>query len=393
MPDNTREENFQGAGFYYDGQMDDARVTLDVILSAEQHGCIPLNYAEVIGVSSPDDTENGFNIITVKDHYDSTEFTIKAKLVVIATGHWSDSVIEYFKPGLPTKIRPTKGIHLIVKKFYDLDNAVVVPVKDGRIIFIVPFGDYNLIGTTDTDYTGDPDHVPVTSEDVDYLINAINDIFPGSITEKDIVSAYSGIRPLVQPEKAVSESDVSRTHRIYEILENSVFCIAGGKFTTYRQMAEDMVDKVEVILGQRESCSTKKVHLHGWNRITRKNWNSWADNAVKQMKTHYGLEDDIARHLLKYGIHHAGVCELFQKNPELKARISSNRPNYYVLYEKALTLNDVMLRRTQIQLSYDQGFDCIDKIARRLGDILGWNPEKIELEKQQYRNSLPWMKN
>ncbi len=116
------------------------------------------------------------------------------------------------------------------------------------------------------------------------------------------------------------------------------------------------------------------------------------------MKSHFGLEEDIAEHLLRYGIHYTCICELIDQDPDRKARISLNRPyilaeiDYHIFNEKALSLRDVMFRRTQIQLSENQGFDCVDKIARRMGDILNWDSAEINTEIQQYKDSLSWQK-
>ncbi|MHA2295995.1 MAG: glycerol-3-phosphate dehydrogenase [Candidatus Hodarchaeales archaeon] len=392
LPRNLRENNLQGVGYYFDGQMDDARLTLDVILSAQHHGCTVLNYAEVTRFSTIDDRVSS---VTVKNHIEGGEFSIQAKTIIIATGHWNDNVIRMIDQDSPARIRPTKGIHIIVKRFYDQEKAVVVPVKDGRIIFIVPFGSYNLIGTTDTDYSGDLDQVPVIDEDVDYLVQAINEMFPGSFTISDVVSAYSGIRPLVQPDKSVSESDIPRTHRIDEILSNT-YSIAGGKYTTYRQMAEDIVDRLEQLLGKKKPCRTKKTPYYGWNQVKRTKWDEWATKTKNRIVSKFGVDEDVANHLLRYGIHYPRICEMIASSTELKKRVSPSRPyilaeiDYFIKFEHTVTLNDTMLRRTQIQLSDNQGLDCVEVVAKRMGEVLGWSEDKIREEVKIYRDSLVW---
>ena len=150
LPNPIRESNFQGAALYGDGQMDDARLTLEVILSAENAGADILNYcsAEDFHLQSPE----GVDTVTMRDQTNKHVFTIQTKTLVLACGHWSDKIIQQIDPSAPTRIRPTKGIHLITKRFYNQDYAVVIPVEDGRIVFIVPFGENLLVGTTDTDY-------------------------------------------------------------------------------------------------------------------------------------------------------------------------------------------------------------------------------------------------
>ena len=248
LPKHVRQENFQGAAIYGDGQMDDARLTLEVILSAEEAGAVVLNYcsADEFQVDNIDQSE-----IKLLDKVSGQEFSAHAKTVILACGHWNERLVKGIDESSSLHIRPTKGIHIITNSFYNLDYAVVVPVDDGRIIFLVPFGEYLLIGTTDTDYSEDYDHIPVADSEIQYLIDAINVIFPNSLTKTDIVSAYSGLRPLIS-EESKSESDVSRKHKIISVKHN-VFAIAGGKYTTYRSMSKEMIDLVEKVLGKKVS--------------------------------------------------------------------------------------------------------------------------------------------
>ena len=394
LPSPVREENFQGVAIYGDGQMDDARLTLDVILSAEEQGAVVLNYCEAIAFN---EQENGESYsITVRDNLDKNhEFKIKAKVVVLSCGHWSDEIIKKFDESAPKRVRPTKGIHIITRRFYNEEYAVVAPVEDGRIIFLVPFGEYLLIGTTDTDYTADFDYIPVDNIDIVYLINAINTLFPSVLKKEDVVSAYSGLRPLILPADAKSESDVSRKHEIYQIKPN-VFSIAGGKYTTYRSMAKELVDKLDYYFNKKNKCITDKIPLFGWFSTSRKNWDSWTTVAIENMTIRHEFDKDIAEHLLVYGKNYSNICELVVANPDLGKRISESRPyilaeiNYLINTEKALTLNDVMLRRTQIQLSDQQGLDCIDIVAKQMAGVLGWSQKRTQDEIEKYKKSLVW---
>ena len=260
---------------------------------------------------------------------------------------------------------------------------------------MVPFGEYLLIGTTDTDYTGDFDYIPVQTEDIEYLIQAINTIFPGTLKEEDILSAYSGLRPLILPVDAKSESDVSRKHEIYELKPN-VMAIAGGKYTTYRAMAKELVDRLDKFFNKKNKCVTDKVPLFGWVSTSRKNWEDWTIVAIENMTIRHELPQDVATHLLVYGKNYSRICEKINESPELSKRIAENRPyilaeiNYMIEIEKARTLNDIMLRRTQIQLSANQGLDCVDTVANQMARILGWDTKKLQEEIQIYKNSLVW---
>ncbi len=393
LPSKFREENFQGVAMWSDGLMDDARLTLDVILSAEEHGAIVLNYCEAVLFK---ETEEGIiQNVQVLDQMTREEFIIKTRFIIIACGHWTEKIVKKINSNVKPQVRPTKGIHIITKKFYDKDYALGLPIMDERIFFIVPFGKYNLIGTTDTDYKADYDFVPVEAEDIDYLIEATNFLFPGILRKEDIVSAYSGVRPLIVSPTAKSESDVSREHEIFEIKPNT-YAIAGGKYTTYRAMAKDLVDRLEVVLGQKTKCKSDKIPLHGWISTKRKHWDSWKIVTKENLTIRYQLPDDVATHLLRYGKNYLKICQEIDKKPELKERISDSRPyifaeiNYHIKHEKAINLNDVMLRRTQIQLSDEQGLDCVQIIADHMGHLLNWSREKIRNEIEDYKNKLVW---
>ncbi len=388
-----REENFQGVALYGDGQMDDARLTLDVVLSAEEHGATILNYCQVS--SFCEDSSGVINTIMAFDKLKNEIFQINARSIVLACGHWTDQIIHSIEPSAPERIRPTKGIHIITKRFYNKDYAIVVPVEDGRIIFLVPFEKYLLIGTTDTDYAGDYDNVSVAKEDVTYLINAINFIFPDALREEDVYSAYSGLRPLIISPTAKSESDVSRKHEIFSVKSN-IHAIAGGKYTTYRLMAKELVDRLESLLGKKGKCRTDRVPLYGWMSTKRKDWNNWSIIAMENLTIRYQLPKDVARHLLRYGKNYLKICEEMDYDPQLRERISEYRPDifaeidYFIKHEKAITLNDVMLRRTQLQLSEFQGLDCIERVVIRMAKILGWSSEKMNEEISIYKKSLVW---
>jgi glycerol-3-phosphate dehydrogenase len=393
LPSPLREENFQGAALYGDGLMDDARLTLDVILSAEEHGACVLNYCEAISFKKG--SNGNPNAVKILDRLESRELEVKIRAIVLACGHWTDQVIHNIDPSIPERVRPTKGIHIITRKIYDKGYVLGLPIKDGRIFFICPFGNYNLIGTTDTDYTDDNDYVPVLEEDIEYLIEATNFLFPGILKKEDIVSAYSGIRPLIVSPNAKSESDVSRKHEIF-IVKPNIFAIAGGKFTTFRSMAKELVDQMVELLGRKGKCQTDKIPLYGWVSTKRKHWENWATIAMENLTIRYNLQKDIAKHLLRYGKNYLQICEQMDLNPSLRERISESRPyilaeiDHQVRHEKAVTLNDIMFRRSQLQLSDEQGLDCVESVADRLAEILGWSSDKKKDEMAKYKESLVW---
>jgi glycerol-3-phosphate dehydrogenase len=393
LPNPIREENFQGIASYGDGQMDDVRYTLEVLLSAEEHGALVLNYCQADAFK--EDPKGNIESLIAIDSITNQKFLIKAKSFILACGHWSDDIIKKINPSASNRIRPTKGIHLITRRFYKKDYAVVVPIQDGRIMFLVPFGKYQLVGTTDTDYSGDFDNIIVTTDDVEYVINGINQIFPNALRKEDVYSAYSGLRPLLISSDAESEGEVSRKHEIFSIKPN-VLAIAGGKFTTYRSMAKEIVDQISTLNNKKTKCRTDKIPLYGWLSTKRKYWKEWVIISKENMRIRYQLPDDVAEHLLRYGKNYLKICNEIDQLPELRERIIDTRQyilaeiNYSIKYEKSLNLSDFMLRRTQLQLSEHQGLDCVEIIANHMGKILKWSSERIRKEINLYKTNLVW---
>ncbi|MHA1308112.1 MAG: FAD-dependent oxidoreductase, partial [Candidatus Heimdallarchaeota archaeon] len=201
-----------------DGTMDDARVNLEVILSAREQGAICINHleAEEFEIRKGPDGANPIESVTAVDKLTGEKVRIEAKTIVNATGPWTDGVLA--KVNHDKKLlRTTKGIHIITKRIVEDDTVVVITADDERGMFVIPFRkNYSLIGTTDTFFDTNYDHVEITQEDIDYAVSAVNNDFPGSITNKDVISAYSGIRPLLISPKAKSETDTSRWYDIIE---------------------------------------------------------------------------------------------------------------------------------------------------------------------------------
>lgn len=405
FPESIRTENFQGAASYFDASMDDARITLENILSAESEGATVLNYcmAERIEYS-----ENGVKV-EIHDKILDDIKEASAKVVISAVGVWTDILLQKIKDYVPEKnmIRSTKGIHLITEKFYHSESAVVIPTNDGRIIFVLPFGKYNCVGTTDTDYSNNLDYVPVEDNDVEYLINATNNLFGNILSKNMVVSAYSGLRPLISISDTLNKSDivseseskVSRKHEIFKVKEH-IWVIAGGKYTTFREMAKEILDKVEKDeFSTQHKCNTDKKPVWGWSDTNRSNWTNWAKLKTKELMN-IGLSEESAHNLLKYGIKVDIIIEMIINDQTniLKTPIGQERAeilvevDYCILYEKVWHLSDFMLYRTQLQLSKHQGMDCTEKIVERMAKLLHWDKKTQEYEILNYKKKLVWDK-
>ncbi|MCE7744501.1 MAG: glycerol-3-phosphate dehydrogenase/oxidase [Candidatus Heimdallarchaeota archaeon] len=396
---NLRSNTLKRSLFYWDGIMDDARVTLETILSAREYGAITVNHVKADSFIKETNSELGEIVkgVIAIDTLSDEKITIKAKIVINATGPWTDQVIGIL--GDESKLlRTTKGIHIVTKKLFDSNTVVVIVTDDRREMFVIPFRKkYTLIGTTDTDYRDKFDHVAITQEDIDYVISAVNNDFPNSITKDDVISAYSGIRPLILSPKAKSETKTSRWYEIIETRPN-LLTVTGGKYTIFRFMAEKSVNKCLEILDLNKKdypCKTEKSQLHGGQGITY--IFDYLRKHVPPLMKKYDLDFEVVDHIVHtYGTAHTTIFDLIDKNEKLKERIAEDRPHilaeiiYIVENEICQTLSDFLLRRTQLQLIENQALDCVEKVAKEMGKILGWDNKRQKEEIENYKKDLMW---
>jgi glycerol-3-phosphate dehydrogenase len=369
------------AGFlYFDARADDARLTLTVARTAAyEFGAVIANYTPVVRLTTSEDgSANGAVVRAVPDD-ETSEFPIRARIVVNATGVWADHVRALDEGQDPHAIRPAKGIHVTVPASrLPCDIAAVIPVpQDKRSVFVVSWPDSDLVyvGTTDTDYTGPLDDPACTPEDVDYLLDAANAITTSHLTRADITGVWAGLRPLLAPPAKgghVSErtADLSRRHTV-STSGRGVVTVTGGKLTTYRKMAQDTVDVVVTHLGEsphRRRCVTKSLPLMGATTKTR--------DPVTLAQPH-------ARLLTRYGTAAPDVLALADGRPELLDPVVAGLPytGAEVLYaareEMAGTLDDVLSRRTRASIQRAQPtIDAATAIAELIAPDMGWNEKE-----------------
>ncbi len=379
--------DLKSGALYYDCQMNDARLCLENIQTAERQGAVILNYCEAKDFIYD---ENGKIVgVVAEDQLTGKRGRIYGKIVINTAGPWADQVRRL--SGEQTKrLRTTKGIHLIVPKILN-DHAVILFLKDGRAVFLIPWYQYTLIGTTDTDFEGNPDEVGVTLDDVNYLLENIKDAFPKfDITHDQIISAYAGLRPLVR-EEGKSESEVSREHKIFEDPDGLITLI-GGKYTTYRTMAKEIVDLVVKRLGLKGKmfeCDTDKFPLIGGEF-------SSLEELQQELKRLTKLSDDLyIDHLIRTYGSEAMRLIAFARHYQLKFEpIKEGLPflwpeiDWAVKEEYACRLTDIMWRRTYLALTPNQGIDAMEAIAQRMAELLGWSREEKSKEIQHYLNTL-----
>ena len=369
MP-TLRAPNVAAAYLYYDAQTDDARYTLTLARTAASHGAVLANHTAVTGLRKNAGGKVNGAIVSA----DGRTFEINARTVVNAAGVFSDDVREMDEGIHPHSIRPAKGIHITVpwEKVRN-DIAAIVPVpKDRRSIFVVPWGDFTYIGTTDTDYDGPIDDPQCSPEDVKYLLDAMNIALAEPLTVDDVVGTWAGLRPLVTGGTVGQKTaDLSRRHKV-TASQSGVVTVTGGKLTTYRKMAEDTTDAVVKALGRKLACRTKRLALLGAN----------------------GPAPDDEHLARRYGALAADILRLSEQD-ELDTPLVEGLPYrkaeaiYAVREEMATTLDDVLSRRTRSRLlARDATAAAAEDVARLIAPELGWDEARIDHEVESFRAAL-----
>jgi len=330
-----RRDGLVGGVEYYDAQMDDARLCLENVLSAREKGADVANYMEVRSVIKEIGRAAG---VRVRDVMTGKTFEVRAKRVVCCAGPWTNPLLEKDPIGIANRVRTTKGVHVVYKKKLS-DRAVLLQIKkDRRIFFVIPWMGQSLIGTTDTDYNGSPDDLEVEAEDIRYLMTEAKKAFPNEIfEEKNIVATFAGLRPLVH--QRGHPSKVSRKHVIEESPSGVVY-VMGGKYTTYRLIAEDCVTK---LLGKRAADSSRFYPVYGSGPVP-----VLAEDEDRKFAVAQGT---VAYLRSFYGSRYMDVLQLVQEDPACKEPVCDCSPViaaqivYAIRTEMARTADDVIWRR------------------------------------------------
>lgn len=385
-------DGLKGGVIYYDCMTDDARITLENALAAVELGSMVLTRARVVGVEGVQATDRPCTVRFV-DQLSGREHEVHAHGVVNCTGAWTDA-LRHMAEVDQTVIRPTKGVHLVVKEdrlHCRQANTLLTP-QDGRVFFAIPWKGRTVLGTTDTDFNGDLSEVGVTTDDVAYLLEAANHRFPSAhLTADDVIATWAGLRPLLQPASDdVSESEVPREHKIYS--DGRMTTVAGGKLTTYRRMAAETVDAAARNASLRVGPSRTLKHLLPGAR----GLDPDLGRAAEALQTQSGLPSDVCARLIDvYGSRAGQVIAYAVDDPSLAERISADRPAIYaevphaVDRELAVTVDDVLVRRTSVALTAeDQGAAAAERIADLMGGRLGWAASTRQANLDEYAHTL-----
>ena len=382
-----RDRGLIGAALYYDAQTDDARLVVATVRSAIRAGALAANYVETTALLKPDGRVRG---AVVRDVLTGETATIRANVVVNATGPWSDRLRQLDDPQAPPMLRLTKGAHVTVpRRRLGNEHAVtLVSQIDGRVMFVLPWGELSYIGTTDTDADA-PDQLRVTAADVTYLLRSANAAFPDAhLASNDVVSAWAGLRPLLREDHA-NPSQVSREHRVLES-PHGLISIAGGKLTTYRVMARDVVDRVAARLHELDGrplaprAPTDRQPLPGGEAAE-------LEVLVEAARAR-GASEATARHLVAYyGSEAAAVLNLVDRDRRLSEPIIAGRPEiwaeitYAVERELAVRVQDVLVRRLHLYYEVlDQARSVVARVAAQMKQLLGWDDVREAEELRDY---------
>lgn len=386
---DVRKDTLRRAALYHDQQVDDARIVLETVKDARRAGAEAISHAEVVGFDKRAGRIQG---VRVRDRLTGEDFAIRAHAVVNAAGPSADRLRDLDSALSAHELRPAKGVHLVIERSrVHARAAVAFQATDGRHMFLCPYQDVHLIGTTDT-FTDEIDEPRVTQADQDYLLESTNRMFSSPpLTARDVLSVYAGVRPLVSdpqaPLASVPPSSVSREHRI-TLDPSGLLSVAGGKLTTHRHMSEQIVDRIVLGLSperraQLAPCQTKRRPL--------RNDDFAAAELEAELMRRFAVDGEAASRLVStWG---AAALPMFAAAPpEQRTPIGSSR--YFpceiaraFTHECAANLCDVLERRVRVAVfARGQGLPQLSSLARVAGEAAGWNEPRIHEEMQRYRD-------
>ncbi len=359
------QKGLRGGVIYYDGQFDDSRLAINLVQTAAENGASLINYLKVTGLKKSNEMVDG---VQVEDQLTGDIFDINARVVINATGVFTDNVLKMDKPDSKPIIAPSQGVHLVIdKEFSPGDSAIMVPhTDDGRVLFAVPWNGKIVLGTTDTPVDG-PSLEPVAmEEEIEFILKHAAQYLTGNPTRKDVRSVFAGLRPLVKAGDGKDTASLSRDHTLM-ISDSGLVTITGGKWTTYRKMAQDTVDQAATVAGLNiKECVTENLRIHGWLK-----------NVDKSDPLHH------------YGSDRVEIYKLVTENPELGEKLHERLPYlkaevvWSVRNEMAMTVEDVLSRRTRSLLldakaSVDMAPEVAKLMAREMGEGKNWINKQLD---------------
>lgn len=368
-------EGLRGGVLYHDGQFDDARLAIHLAMTAADHGAVVLNYMSVDGLMKSNGKITG---VLVKDVIDSKEYEVKAKAVINATGVFTDTILKMDDAAAEPIVAPSQGIHIVIdKEFLPAGNAIMIPkTDDGRVLFAVPWHHKIIVGTTDTPLKNISEEPVAQEKEIEFIMTHIARYLVKDPTHADIRSIFAGLRPLVKGNTKVT-AVLSREHHI-SVSDSELITITGGKWTTYRKMAEDVMEIAmhKASLEEKE-CVTKNLQIHGYR-----------ENAdYSEPRYYYGSDKDQVESIIRQ---FPGMATPIHNSlPFINAEI-----HWAVNHEMCMTVEDALARRTRaLLLDAKAAMEAAPLVATIMAKELQKNSEWMDLQVRNFnsiaKNYLP----
>ena len=362
---NVKKKGLRGGVIYHDGQFDDARMAVSLAQTAENHGASLLNYFGVKGLLKDGDMVTG---VRAQDELSGEEFEISAKVVINATGVFSDEILQMDQPDSRKLIVPSQGVHIVLdQSFLNGPHAIMVPhTTDGRVLFAVPWNDYVVVGTTDTLIEAPNEEPTALEEEIEFILENAGAYMTKQPTRADVKSVFSGLRPLAAPEDNGSATkEISRHHKV-TVSTSGLVSILGGKWTTYRKMSEDLINTAQSVGGLPErACITHSLPIHGYD------YNSDWSNPMHV----YGTDIDKINALDEEG--NISLSEA--------VHLTKNQIIWAVREEMAMTVEDVLARRTRtLFLNAAEAKNLAVQVAQIMAEEMGEDQNWIESQIENF---------
>jgi glycerol-3-phosphate dehydrogenase len=341
-------DSLVGGAEYFDAQMDDARLCIEVIHTAALSGACVANYVEAIGFEQQAGQLRGVRAL---DRVGNAEFRIRARQILNATGPWVDLLCQLAGEADGRHLRPTKGVHILAPRQGIPTALLLLHPNDGRVFFVIPWMGKTLIGTTDTEADEQPDDLAITQADIEYLLAGYNQHLSPSLGAGDVQGSFVGLRPLIRA-RANDPSSLSREFQIFAS-PSGLVSVAGGKYTTYRRMAEIITDSLVRRLGKQRQCRTRDYRVHGCPE----RWEDFELSMPGTLARKYCISEESAQHLVnRYGACAEKVADYVKKDSSLAYPIMAGEPDlraelsYQRDHEMAIYPEDFLLRRSRLGL-------------------------------------------
>ena len=371
---NVNKRGLRGGVIYYDGQFDDARMAISLAQTAEDNNAVVLNYFEVIDlIKNNDETVSG---LLVKDLIKDINYTVRAKVVINATGVFSDSIMQLDDPKSSKMIQPSQGVHVVIdKKFLNSSHAIMVPhTTDGRVLFAVPWLNHVILGTTDTQTNKPLIEPKALNQEIDFIISNAGRYMTKKPKKEDIKSVFVGLRPLaISNNEKESTKEISRHHKI-KVSTSGLISILGGKWTTYRKIGQDAIDSAFIVGGLKNAKSiTENLTIHGFN----------LNSNFKDPLHQYGTDIDKLKTLTKDPNGNISLSKKFY--------ITKHQILWAIKEEMAINLEDVLARRTRcLFIDVFETEKLIDKVLKIMAEALN---KKKDWKRKQKLSFLSLIKN